>query len=131
MIVANEQQVTEDALAVMARTEDPRLREILVALVRHLHAFARDVRLTEAEFRQAAAVVAELGQRTTDAHNEVVLMAGSLGLSSLVCLQNHCGASDAATSHSLLGPFWRMHSPAVRNGGSIVRSPTPGEKRCS
>ena len=127
MIVANEQQVTEDALAVMARTEDPRLREILVALVQHLHAFARDVRLTEAEFRQAAAVVAELGQRTTDGHNEVVLMAGSLGLSSLVCMQNHAGAGGPGTSHSLLGPFWRMNSPAVGNGGSIVRSPTPGE----
>ncbi len=127
MIVENGQQVTEDALAVMARTSDPRLREILVALVRHLHAFARDVRLTEAEFRQAAAVVAELGQRTTDSHNEVVLMAGSLGLSSLVCLQNHGAGGAAASSHSLLGPFWRMHSPTVANGGSLVRSAMPGD----
>ncbi len=57
MIVANHEEVTADALAVMSRTADPRLREILTVLVKHLHAFIRETRLTEAEFRQAAAIL--------------------------------------------------------------------------
>jgi len=113
-------------LAVMEQTTNPRLREIMVALITHLHGFIRDVRLTEAEFREATAILAELGQRTTDRHNEVVLMAGSLGVSSLVCLLNNGDNGNTETSQSLLGPFWRLNSPRLENGGSIVRSETPG-----
>ena len=126
MIIEREQDVTAAALAVMERTSDPRLRQIMVSLVKHLHAFVRDVRLTEAEFRDATAIVAELGKLTTDTHNEVVLMAGSLGVSPLVCLLNNGDQGNTETDQSLLGPFWRLNSPRVENGGSIVRSETPG-----
>jgi catechol 1,2-dioxygenase len=71
-------------------------------------------------------VIAELGKLTTDTHNEVVLMAGSLGVSPLVCLLNNGGQGNTETDQSLLGPFWRLNSPRVENGGSIVRSETPG-----
>jgi catechol 1,2-dioxygenase len=54
------------------------------------------------------------------------LMAGSLGVSALVCLLNNGDQGNTETSQSLLGPFWRMKSPRVVNGGSIVRSDTPG-----
>ncbi|MCK1649947.1 catechol 1,2-dioxygenase [Bradyrhizobium sp. 149] len=126
MIIAREQDVTAAALAVMERTSDPRLRQIMVSLVRHLHGFVRDVRLTEKEFRDATAVIAELGKLSTDTHNEVVLMAGSLGVSPLVCLLNNGDQGNTETDQSLLGPFWRLNSPRVENGGSIVRSETPG-----
>lgn len=126
MIIKTHGDVTADALAVMERTTDPRLREIMISLVTHLHEFVRDVRLTEAEFREAAAILAELGRRTTDTHNEVILMAGSLGVSSLVCMLNNGDNGNTETSQSLLGPFWRLNSPQVENGGSIVRSDTPG-----
>jgi catechol 1,2-dioxygenase len=69
-----------------------------------------------------------MGRLTTDTHNETVLMAGSLGVSSLVCLLNNGDDGQTETSQSLLGPFWRMNSPRVENGGSIVRSPTPGPR---
>ncbi len=127
MIIRSLDDVTRDALAAMARTGDPRLRDILTALVKHLHAFVRETRLTEAEFRAATAVVNEIGQRSNDSHNEAVLMAGSLGVSSLVCLLNNGVEGSAQTSQSLLGPFWRLHSPRVANGGSLLRSETPGE----
>jgi catechol 1,2-dioxygenase len=55
-----------------------------------------------------------------------VLIAGSLGISSLVCLLNNGDNGNTETSQSLLGPFWRLNSPRVENGGSIVRSDTPG-----
>ncbi len=84
------------------------------------------MRLTEEEFEKAIQYVARLGQMTNDKHNEVVLMAGSLGVSSLVCLLNNGNKGQTETTANLLGPFWRMNSPATPNGGSIVRSPTPG-----
>jgi catechol 1,2-dioxygenase len=127
MIIGALDDVTADALAAMRQTEQPRLREILTSLVSHLHAFVRDVRLTEAEFRGAVALLNEIGQLGGDAHNEAMLMAGSLGVSSLVCLLNNGDSGHTETSQSLLGPFWRLHSPRVANGGTLVRSDTPGD----
>lgn len=126
MIIADQRDVTRAALAVMERTPDPRLREIMKSLVSHLHAFVREVRLTEKEFQQATALVNEIGQASDDSHNEAVLMAGSLGISSLVCLLNNGDDGVTETQQSLLGPFWRMRSPYTENGGTIVRSRTDG-----
>jgi catechol 1,2-dioxygenase len=126
MIIGDQNDVTEAVLDAFSKTPDPRLREILTALVRHLHGFAREVKLTEEEFHQACNVVMRLGQHSTPSHNEVVLMAGSLGLSPLVCLLNNGNKGQTETSASMLGPFWRLNSPRTENGGSIVRSPTPG-----
>jgi catechol 1,2-dioxygenase len=126
MMIERQQDVTTAVLEVMERTRDPRLREIMVSLIKHLHGFIRDVRLTEAEFREATAILNEMGRLTTDTHNEAVLMAGSLGVSSLVCLLNNGDGGNTETSQSLLGPFWRLNSPRVPNGGSIVRSETAG-----
>ncbi|MFF2324235.1 intradiol ring-cleavage dioxygenase [Agrobacterium sp. NPDC058088] len=126
MVIKTESDVTPAVLAVMGQTSDPRAREILTALVKHLHAFVREVRLTEVEFREATAILNEIGQLQTDSHNEFVLMSGSLGVSSLVCLLNNGDSGQTETSQSLLGPFWRLNSPRVENGGTIIRSDTPG-----
>lgn len=125
-MIRYEDDLTAAVIAVMERTPDPRLREIMTSLIKHLHAFVRDVRLTEAEFREATALVNEIGRLSTETHNEAVLMAGSLGVSSLVCLLNNRGGRNP-TSQGLLGPFWRRHSPRTANGATIVRSETPGE----
>jgi protocatechuate 3,4-dioxygenase beta subunit len=126
MIIENQAMVTDAVLEAVARTENPRLREILLALVRHLHGFVREVRLTEPEFQQAARIVAALGQKTTASHNEVVLMAGSLGLSSLVCLLNNGNNGQTETHANLLGPFWRDDQPLSASGDTLLRSATPG-----
>lgn len=127
MIISNDRELTDQVLAVMRRTADPRLREIMEALVRHLHGFVRDVRLTEDEFRAGTAIIARLGQLTTPTHNEVVLMAGSLGVAPLVVLLNN-GQSGQGNSASMLGPFWRKHAPRTENGASLLRSETPGPR---
>jgi hydroxyquinol 1,2-dioxygenase len=126
MIIENEKDVTKAVLNEYARTKNARLREILAAFIRHLHEFAREVKLTEQEFHTAMAYIVALGQRSNETHNEAVLMAGSLGLSPLICLLNNGDNGATETDANMLGPFWRMHSPATPNGGSIVRSPTPG-----
>jgi catechol 1,2-dioxygenase len=126
MILDGEADLTKDVLAVMGATPNPRLREIMLSLVTHLHGFIREVRLTEDEFREATGILNEMGQLTSDTHNEMVLMAGSLGVSSLVCLLNNGDNGATETSQNLLGPFWRMHAPRTENGASILRSPTAG-----
>ena len=126
MIIENQLQLTQAVLDVMQRTPDPRLREVMVSLIKHLHGFIREVRLSEVEFREACAIIAEMGQLTNDTHNEVVLMAGSLGVSSLVCLLNNGDNGNTETNQNLLGPFWRLNSPHTKNGDSILRSPTEG-----
>ena len=126
MIIENQTDVTEAVEAAVSRVEDPRLREILLSLVRHLHGFVRDVRLTEREFGDAVRFIAALGQKTTASHNEVMLMAGSLGVSPLVCLLNNGSNGQTETQANMLGPFWRDDQPPCATGSSLVRSPTPG-----
>ena len=126
MIIENLDQVTQAVLDETKRTPDPRAKEIIQSLVRHLHAFVRETKLTEKEFDQAINLVAALGQLTTESHNEVRLMAGSLGVSTLVCLLNNGPNAATESSANLLGPFWRAESPQTENGGSLLRSPTPG-----
>jgi protocatechuate 3,4-dioxygenase beta subunit len=122
MIIETEQDVTRAVLEEMRRTPDARTKEILASLVAHLHAFVREVKLTEKEFQQAVAYVNAIGQRTTPSHNEAMLLSGALGVSNLVCLLNHRQPTQANN----LGPFYRTGSPRCASGDSIVRSPTEG-----
>ncbi|HKY79930.1 MAG TPA: dioxygenase [Sphingobium sp.] len=126
MIVENEVQLTDSVIHEMRNTQDARGREVLESMVRHLHNFAREVRLTEKEFDIGLRAIAKMGQMTNASHNEVRLMAGSLGLSMLICLINNAETGTADTSANLLGPFWRANPPVTPNGGSIVRSETGG-----
>jgi catechol 1,2-dioxygenase len=126
MIIQSQKDVTPVVVDAYKNIEDPRLREIVASLVKQLHAFARDVHLTEEEFQTGMQIIARMGQLSNKTHNEVVLMAGSLGFSALVCLLNNGNNGQTETTANLLGPFWRMNSPPTENGGSIVRSPTPG-----
>ena len=126
MIIETQEDVTTAVLDEMRRTPDARTKEILEHLVRHLHGFVRDAKLTEREFQQAVGIVAALGQHTNASHNEVMLMCGALGVSNLVCLLNNGAKGTRETQANNLGPFWRENSPRTENGGTLLRSPTPG-----
>jgi protocatechuate 3,4-dioxygenase beta subunit len=125
-IIEDEASVTDKVLAAMRGAASPRLREVMAALVRHLHAFAREVRLTEEEFEIGINFLNRIGQATHDAHNEGMLFSDAVGFSTLVCLLNNGRTGATETASALLGPFWRMNSPRTANGASIVRSPTSG-----
>ena len=122
MIIEKQEDVTRKVLEEMHRTPDARSKEILEALVTHLHAFVREVRLTEAEFQAAIGFINAIGQKTTPSHNEAMLLAGALGVSNLVCLLNNRHPTQA----NKLGPFFRDGAPRCDNGASLLRSPTPG-----
>jgi catechol 1,2-dioxygenase len=126
MFIESDKEVTPAVMAAMENTADPRFREIITSLVKHLHAFAREVKLTEPEWERGIGYLVELGQRTNDTHNEAILASDAIGLSTLVCLMNNGQEGNTETAAALLGPFWRMKSPVTESGGSIVRSQTPG-----
>jgi len=126
MIIETQEDVTRAVLAEMHRTPEPRTKEILAALVTHLHAFVRETRLTEREFQAAIALLNAIGQKTTASHNEAMLVAGALGVSNLVCLLNNGALGTRPTQANNLGPFYREGAPHCESGASLLRSPTPG-----
>jgi protocatechuate 3,4-dioxygenase beta subunit len=126
MIIQTQDDVTKAVLQEMHRTPDPRTKEVLAALVKHLHAFVREVKLTEKEFQDAIGLINAIGQKTTPSHNEAMLIAGALGVSNLVCLLNNGLKGTRPTQANNLGPFFREGAPHLENGASLLRSPTPG-----
>ncbi len=112
--------VTDDVLAQMATTADPRLRQVMASLVRHLHDFARDVKLTPDEWLTAIGFLTRVGQTCTPARQEFILLSDVLGLSALVNLMHDREGAELGTTSSLLGPFYRQDAPEVPLGGSIA-----------
>jgi catechol 1,2-dioxygenase len=122
MIIETQDDVTRAVLGEMHRTPDTRTKEILSALVKHLHAFVREVKLTEKEFQAAVAYINAIGKATTPSHNEAMLLAGALGVSNLICFLNNRQPTQANN----LGPFWREGAPRLENGASLLQASTPG-----
>ena len=126
MIIGDQNEVTIAVLEAMEKTPDPRLRELVTLMIKHLHGFIREARLSEEEFHQACNFIVRLGQKSDPSHNEVVLMAGSLGVSALVCLLNNGNKGQSETSASMLGPFWRLDSPDTGRAVSVSETPCTG-----
>lgn len=122
------ENLTDQVLQVMAKTPDPRLRDITGVLVKHLHGFIREVQPTDAEFEKACAFLVSLGQSSNDKKNEVILASDILGASTLITLQNDQSvhndgvpSGSGKTDSALLGPFWRAESPEYALGDCIAR----------
>src|ERR1700710_1821324 len=101
MIIEGPDSVTPAVLSELQRATDPRFKEVMSAFVRHLHDFAREVRLTEQEFEKAIGYILALGKFTPASHNEAVLMSGSLGFSTLICLLNNGDNGQTETTANL------------------------------
>jgi catechol 1,2-dioxygenase len=119
--VEGPEDVTDVVLRAMSHTPDPRLRAIMESLVRHLHAFLREVKLTPEEFEVAVDFLVRLGQASGAAKNEVILASDLLGASTLVMMLDAKASGGASTDAALLGPFFRANAPAMPNGADIAR----------
>jgi protocatechuate 3,4-dioxygenase beta subunit len=117
--------VTSMVIAAMSRTQNVRLKEIVDALVEHGHAFLKQVKLTDEEFEKGLDFLRAVGLACNDKHNEVVLLADVLGLSTLVTVLNNSDASGR-TPGALLGPFYRGDSPQYAHGECIACENSPG-----
>ena len=127
LIISREDEVTPKVLNAMQDTDNARLKEIMTSLVRHMHAFIRETRPTEQEFEYGLQWITRLGQLTDESHNETVLAADILGISTLIDLINNDGM-QGETMSALLGPFYRGESPKCAFGETIARSDTPGHE---
>ena len=113
--------ITDAVIAQMADTPDPRLREIMEAAVRHLHAFAQEVNLKPEEWLQGIATLTAVGQACTPYRQEFILLSDILGLSRLVnTMHDATGREEVGTETSLLGPFFREEAPVILLGGTIA-----------
>ncbi|KAJ8133043.1 hypothetical protein O1611_g581 [Lasiodiplodia mahajangana] len=117
---------TDRVIAATGQDANPRLKQIMPALLRHLHDFAREVDLTVAEWMAGVELINEAGRMSTDRRNETLLICDILGLESLVdeitskLLLRSAGSSNAITPSAVLGPFYRANAPLLANGSSII-----------
>jgi hydroxyquinol 1,2-dioxygenase len=118
MALVTEENITDLAVERWRTAHDPRLAEVLAALVRHLHDFAREVQLSEAEWMAAIQWLTATGQACDDKRQEFILTSDVLGLSMLVVQLNH-RFDDAATPATVLGPFHIAGSPSLPYGGDM------------
>ena len=121
MIEFTPENITDAVVERMSKTPDPRLREIMASLVKHLHAFAREVNLTPEEWIGGIGFLTRVGHITTDVRQEFVLLSDTLGLSTLINTLHDRTAMEEATHTSLLGPFFREDTPEMKLGDSISK----------
>jgi len=121
---AREEQVTAEVLASFEGTPDPRLKQIMQSLTRHLHAFVREVRLTEDEWNAGIEFLTRAGHITDDKRQEYILLSDVLGVSMLTVGIN-APARANATESTVFGPFFVENSPAIDNGGDVAEG-VPG-----
>lgn len=120
MRAIDENTITDAAIEQMDSTKNPRLKKIMAAAVRHLHAFAREVDLTPEEWIEGIKFLTAVGQKCTAYRQEFILLSDTLGLSSLINSLHDRRATESSTKSSLLGPFYRQDSPKFELGQSIA-----------
>lgn len=123
----SEEDLTAEVVRRLEQTPDARLREVMVALVRHLHAFVTEVRLTDEEWLAGVRFLTATGQACDDVRQEFVLLSDTLGVSSLVDLVNHSDVESLATEPTILGPFYVPDPPERAFGASMVEYDDGGE----
>lgn len=118
-------RLTDEALARFDGATPARFREVMQSLVKHLHAFAREVNLTEDEWAAGIDFLTRTGQTCTDTRQEFILLSDTLGLSMQVVRINH-PATAGATESTVVGPFFVPNAPLYRNGDDLANG-APGE----
>ncbi len=113
-----EGNITDAVINAIDNTKDPRAKEVMSSLIRHIHAFAKEVRLTQAEWEAAIEFLYDTGQITGPTRNEFVLTSDILGISSLVDIIN--SNPDGGTEASVLGPFYIAGSKMVEIGTNLI-----------
>jgi hydroxyquinol 1,2-dioxygenase len=115
-----EQRLVDEVVASFDGAADARTRQLAQALTRHLHAFLREVRPTEDEWRRAIAFLTATGHAGTDRRQEFVLLSDVLGASMQTIAVNN-EACAGATEATVFGPFFVEGSPEVPPGGDVAR----------
>jgi hydroxyquinol 1,2-dioxygenase len=115
----SDERLTEVVLESFENAQSERIKEVMRSLVKHLHAFAVDVQLTEAEWAYGIDFLTRTGHITDDKRQEFILLSDVLGLSMQVIGINH-PVPDGATENTVFGPFFVANSPAFELGDDIA-----------
>jgi len=115
----NQDTITQAVLARFAGTPDARLKELMTSLVQHLHAFAREVKLTEAEWLAGIHFLTATGQKCDDKRQEFILLSDTLGLSMLTVAMNN-DKPQGCTEATVFGPFHVEEAPHFENGADVA-----------
>jgi len=115
----NQDNITQAVIASFANTQSPRLKEVMTSLVQHLHAFARDVKLTEEEWFQGIDFLTRCGHITDDKRQEFILLSDVLGLSMLTVAMNN-DKPQGCTEATVFGPFHVEGAPHYELGDDIA-----------
>lgn len=113
------EELTEAVAASFAGAASPRVREVAESLVRHLHAFVREVGLTEDDWSAGIEALTRAGRMSTEGRQEVVLLSDVLGISMAVIGVNHA-AREGVTESTVLGPFFVEGAPELANGADLA-----------
>lgn len=122
-----EDKLLEQVLATFQDAPNPRLREITEAAIRHMHAFVKEVNLTQEEWAAGIEFLTAVGKMCTDTRQEFILLSDVTGTSSLVEMINFEGAAGS-TENTVLGPFYQQGSPKRKNGDSIIETEDKGQR---
>src|SRR5580698_1154445 len=120
-----EDDITAEVLRRFEGTPDPRLREIMLSLTRHIHSFVKDVRLVEGEWWKAIEFLTATGQMCSDKRQEFILLSDTMGVSMLVDLISN-GKPAGATESTVFGPFYREGGPELPEGGNVAEGAEGG-----
>jgi protocatechuate 3,4-dioxygenase beta subunit len=120
------EEISQSVVDRFDATTDPRLRELMQSLVRHLHAFAIETRLTEAEWMSGVEFLTATGHACTAQRQEFILLSDTLGISMVVDAVNH-DAPSGATESTVRGPFYVPDSPERPMGSSIAEQAGSGD----
>jgi hydroxyquinol 1,2-dioxygenase len=118
-----EANLTEAVLGKLEGATDPRFKQIMTSLIKHLHAFVREVELTEEEWFTGIQFLTATGQKCDDKRQEYILLSDTLGVSMLVDAINHRKPSGA-TESTVLGPFYVTGAPEMPLGANIAEGVT-------
>lgn len=119
-------QITEDAIAAMESAANPRIREVMSIVIRHLHDAVREAEPSEAEWAEAIGFLTQTGQTCDQSRQEFILLSDVLGVSMLIDAINHQDTGEI-TSSTVFGPFYAGLQPELPMGSSILKRPEPGD----
>ncbi len=120
-----EDNLTDAVLARLGACTDPRLQQVMAAMIRHLHAFVREVEPTPAEWFAGIQFLTQTGQICDGERQEYILLSDTLGVSMLVDAINNRKPAGA-TESSVLGPFYVAGAPERHSGADLAPGEGPG-----
>src|SRR5882672_8481034 len=114
----NEDNLTQAVIERLAKVKDARFKKVMTSAIKHLHAVARDVQLTEEEWFEGIKFLTAVGQKCDDKRQEFILLSDVLGLSMMVVAMHH-KTVPGATEATVLGPFFAHGAKEFGYGGDL------------